>query len=62
MGKSDLKIVKKTLDLLLEGAETFEQLVAVKFAIDDYLEEGYEIMEYVSKYNEKIMDFHEKRN
>jgi len=54
MEKPDLEIVKKTLDLLLESVETFEQLGSIKFAIDDYLEEGYEIKEYISKYNDKV--------
>jgi len=57
MEKPDLEIVKKTLDLLLESVETFEQLGSIKFAIDDYLEEGYEIKEYISKYNDKVIDF-----
>jgi len=62
MEKPDLEIVKKTLDLLLESVETFEQLGSIKFAIDDYLEEGYEIKEYISKYNDKVGKFYSKRN
>jgi len=62
MEKPDLEIIKKTLDLLLENAETFEDLANVKFAIDDYLEEGYKIKEYIPKYNEKVTDFYRKRN
>ena len=62
MEKPDLEIVKKTLDLLLESAETFEDFQTIKFTIDDYLEEGYEIKEYISKYNDKVGKFYSKRN
>ena len=62
MGKPDEKLVRKTLDLLIERAETFEDFQTIKFTIDDYLEEGYEIKEYISKYNDKVIGFYRKRN
>ena len=62
MEKSDGELVRKTLDLLIERAETFEDLQTIKFTIDDYLEEGYNVWDYVGKYNEKVIEFCKKRN
>ena len=56
--KSNEEIVKKTLDLLLERAESLKDLTEIKFAIDDYLEEGYKIQDYISKYNNKVGKFY----
>jgi len=62
MGKPDEELVRKTLDLLIERAETFEDLQTVKFAIDDYMEEGYYVKAQIQKYNDKVIAFYRKRN
>ncbi len=49
--------VRETLELLLNKATTQEDFNTIKYAIDDYLDEGYPIQNMVIKYNEaqKIM-------
>lgn len=58
--KQKTEIIKKTLDLLLEKAETLEDYLVIKYTIDDYLEEGYKIKEYISKFNEQYRKFHKE--
>jgi len=58
----DYKLIQKTLDLLIERAENFEDFVTIKFAIDDYIEEGYYIKEQIQKYNDRVNKFYSKRN
>jgi len=60
--KEKEEMVRKTLDRLFESAKTFEEIRDLKFVINDYLEEGYKIKEYISKYNEKVQKFYSKRN
>jgi len=60
--KSKGKIVRKTLDLLIERAESFEDFVTIKLAIDDYIEEGYYVKAQIQKYNDKVGKFYAKRN
>ena len=62
MEKLDGKLVRRTLDLLIDSADSFEDLQTIKFAIDDYIEEGYNVWDYVEKYNKKIREFYAKRN
>lgn len=49
--------VRKTLELLLNRATTPEHFTTIKYAIDDYIDEGYPIQDLIPKYNEacKIM-------
>lgn len=60
--KSNEKIVRETLDLLIENANSFYDLTTVKFTIDDYMTEGYYIKEQIQKYNERVRQFYVKRN
>ena len=55
------EIVRKTLDLLIERAETFQDLSEVKFAIDDYIEEGYFVKVQIQNYNDKVIKFYNDR-
>ena len=48
--------IKKTLDILLERAEKLVDLRIIKYAIDDYLDEGYKVEEYLHKYNKKAYE------
>lgn len=43
--------VRKDLDALLENVKTIEDLKNLEFSIDDYLEEGYNVRDYIHKYN-----------
>ena len=56
------KIVRKTLDLLIESASTFEEIRDLKFMIDDYADEGYYVKKQIVDYNEKVQKFYAKRN
>ena len=60
--KNNGKIVRKTLDLLIKSADTFEKIRALKFMIDDYIEEGYYVKKQIVDYNEKVQKFYAKRN
>ena len=62
MEKPDGELIRKTLDLLIDSAETFQDLTEVKFAIDDYIDEGYYVKDQIQKYNEKVGKFYSKRN
>ena len=56
------KLVRLTLDLLIESADTFEKIRDLKFMIDDYIEEGYYVKKQIQDYNEKVNKFYAKRN
>jgi hypothetical protein len=43
--------VRKTLDGLFESAKNSEDINEIQFAIDDYIEEGYNVKDYIHKYN-----------
>ena len=45
------EFVRKALELLIDKAETQEDFDLIKYTIDDYLDEGYNIQDMVSKYN-----------
>ena len=60
--KNNGELVRKTLDLLIERAENFEDLQTVKFAIDDYMDEGYFVLMQIQNYNDKVNKFYAKRN
>ena len=62
MGKPDGELIRKTLDLLIERAETLEDFQTIKFAIDDYMEEGYYVLKQIQNYNDKVGKFYRERN
>lgn len=53
--------VRKTLDELLENVKTIEDLNNIQFLIDDYIEEGYNIKDYISKYNSLVQKFYAEK-
>ncbi len=59
-GKIEAEIVRKTLDLLIDSSNSFEDLTTVKFAIDDYIDEGYYVMSQIQRYNDKVKSFYSK--
>jgi predicted aldo/keto reductase-like oxidoreductase len=46
--------IKKTLDELFEKAKTNDDWKELKFILDDYIEQGYNLVEYVNKYNQIV--------
>ena len=60
--KNNGKIVRKTLDLLIKIADTFEKIRDLKFMIDDYAAEGYYVKQQIADYNDKVTKFYAKRN
>jgi len=45
------KVARRTLELLIDRAKTQHDWDVVKYALDDYLEEGYRIQDMVFYYN-----------
>ena len=45
------KVIRRTLELLMDKAETKNDWDIVKYTLDDYLDEGYKIQDMVGKYN-----------
>jgi len=58
----DEKIIRQTLDLLIKRAETFEDFKTIKFALEDYMEEGYYVKAQLQAYNDKVNKFYANRN
>ncbi len=50
--------VRKELDALFDGVKTLEDLKNIPFLIDDYLEEGYNVKDYIQKYNCLVRKFY----
>lgn len=51
--KKSLKIVRKTLELLLAHATTEKDFKVLDYTINDYLKQGYRVKHFQDKYNEK---------
>jgi len=45
------KVIRRTLELLMDKAETQYDWDIVKYTLDDYLDEGYKIQDMIGKYN-----------
>lgn len=56
------EIVKETLERMLKNATEEEHFTTIKHTINDYLDEGYNVREYIGKYNEKYQEFLERKN
>jgi len=56
------KVVRRTLELLMDKAETQHDWDIVKYTLDDYLEEGYKIQDMVGKYNTAYKNWVEQTN
>ena len=56
------KVIRRTLELLMDKAETQYDWDIVKYTLDDYLEEGHKIQDMVGKYNTAYKDWVEQTN
>ena len=50
--------VKKTLDKLMKAAKTPADVIEIGIEIDDFIEEGYKIKDYIAKYNLFVQKFY----
>ena len=48
--KEDTRI-RRTLDILFNNIETIEDIKLIKYSIDDYIEEGYQVKDYIPRLN-----------
>jgi len=53
---------KKTLEEFLEKAKTIDDLNEIHSLIEDYFEQGYNVRDYLIKYNELVGEFNEKKS
>lgn len=53
--------VRKTLDEFFEKAKTTEDLNNLEFIIDDYIEDGYDVRDYIPKYNLLVQKFYSNK-
>lgn len=51
---------RKELDKLFKNIKTIEDIIAIPFAIDDYIEEGFDVKNYITKYNWLVQKFYSK--
>jgi hypothetical protein len=57
--KPDEEEVRNTLDKLFKEVKVtkdLEKINELSFAIDDYIEQGYDLRDYIHKYNELLQD------
>jgi hypothetical protein len=53
----DEEKIRKELDALFHSVKTIENLNNIRFKIDDYIEDGYSIRDYIKKYNSFAYEF-----
>jgi len=54
------KEVKKELDDLLKNIKGLKDTIDIPSIIDEYIEQGYNVRDYINKYNIAIQQFHSK--
>ena len=54
------KVVRRTLELMINAATTQHDWDVVKYSIDDFIEEGYKIQDMVSTYNTLYKKWYDK--
>ncbi len=54
----DEERVRNELDRLFESAKTIEDLNNIEFLIDDYLDMGYNVRNYVVRYNSLVQELY----
>lgn len=54
---SDEEKIRKELDNLFEKAETIEDWNNIRFLIDESIDEGYNVRDYINKYNSFVQEF-----
>ena len=55
------KVVRRTLELLMDRAESDFDWNVIKYTLDDYLEEGYRIQDMIGKYNTAYKIWYDKQ-
>lgn len=50
--------VRKTLDKRLKDAKTSKDVIEIGVEIDDFIEDGYNIKDYIRKYNLFVQKFY----
>ena len=45
------KVIREGLDLLLKEARTEQNFKDIQFYINDYLDQGFDVKDYIFKYN-----------
>jgi len=56
--KPDEERVRNELDRLFKSAKTIEDLNNIEFLIDDYLDMGYNVRNYVVRYNSLVQELY----
>lgn len=54
------KNIRKGLDTLFDNAKTIDDLNEIHSLIEDYFEQGYNVRDYLIKYNELVGEFTNK--
>ena len=57
---SSEKEIRKELDDLFDQAKTIEDIKGITYIVDEYIEEGYDLRDYVGKCNEFVQQFYAK--
>jgi hypothetical protein len=52
--------VRKELDSLLENIKGLKDTIDIPSIIDEYIEQGYNVRDYIHKYNIAVQQFHSK--
>jgi len=52
--------VRKELDSLLENIKGLKDTIDIPSIIDDYIEQGYNVKDYINKYNIAVQQIHSK--
>jgi hypothetical protein len=53
--------VKKELDDLFSNANSIEKIGEIPSRIDELIEEGYDVRDYIPKYNALVQEFYSKK-
>lgn len=53
--------VRKELDNLLENIKGLKDTIDIPSLIDEYIEQGYNVRDYIHKYNIAIQQFHSEK-
>jgi len=54
------KDIRNILDNLFKNAKTIEDIIQIPFSIDEYIEDGYNVKDYIHKYNLLVQEFYSK--
>jgi hypothetical protein len=57
----DEEKVRKELSDILNNAKSIKDIIDFPSLIDDYIEEGYNVKDYIHKYNLRVQEFLSKK-